>query len=161
PSDVYDISHVVYSAPSISADDALGRIIQQMSDYQAIFYAVHRTSVMKSVLSQLAPVQSILTRELLSSSLTVVAGKVSRLPLLYMARNTNPSIESLGWHPYQYLATKPASLFLEYAPYRAVLLERLLADPLCQSMYRPEQVERIVDLVHLKYLGPMIAPRII
>src|SRR5436190_141872 len=161
PGEIYDISHVVYSAPSISAGDALARVVQQMSDYQAIFYAVHRTNVMQSVLSQLAPVQSILTQELLSSSLTVIAGKVSRLPLFYMARNTNPSIESLGWHPYQYLATKPASLFLEYAPYRAVLLERLLADQQCQAMYRPVQLERIVDLAHLKYLAPMIAPRVI
>jgi hypothetical protein len=132
-----------------------------MSNYQAIFYAVYRTPTMQSVLSQLAPMQSILTRELLSSSLTVIAGKVCRLPLFYMARNTNPSIDSPGWHPYQYLANRPASLFLEYAPYRAALLERLLADPQCQAMYRQEQVERIVDLVHLKYLTPIITPRVI
>ena len=45
----FDLWHTDYSAPSIVADDALGRIVQQMSDYQAIFYGVHRTHVMKSI----------------------------------------------------------------------------------------------------------------
>ena len=46
-----------------------------------------------------------------------------------MARNTNPSIATKGWHPHQFFAIEPAELFREYADYRAVALERLAADP--------------------------------
>jgi hypothetical protein len=98
-----------------------------------------------------------LAYELLSSSMALIAGGVHRLPHLHMARNTGPSITSKEWHPHQFLATDPTSLFREYAAYRAVVLEHLLADNRCRERYMPAQMERILDLVHLKYLAPMIS----
>jgi glycosyltransferase domain-containing protein len=160
PADTFEISEIVYAAPSIAANDAVKRIVQQMSNYQAIFYAIHRTGVMQSVLLELERVQSLLAQELLSSSLTLISGSVYRLPRFYMARNTGPSIASEGWHPHQILATSPQRLFDEYAAYRAVILEHLRADAHCSSRYRPEQIERIIDVVHLKYLAPMLSPPI-
>jgi glycosyltransferase domain-containing protein len=157
PGNDFDISDIFYWAPSIAADDPLKRIVEQMANYQAIFYAIHRTSVMRSVQSQLARVHSGLANELLSSTLTLIAGGVYRLPQFYMARNTSPSVPSHGWHPYHFLATKPDLLFREYAAYRAVVLEHLLADTACQATYRPEEMQRILDLVHLKYLTPMMS----
>lgn len=160
-SDNFDISDIFYWAPSITAHDPLKRIVEQMSNYQAIFYAIHRTDVMRSVQSQLGRVQSLLAHELLSSSLTLIAGGVYRLPHFYMARNTAPSIPNQGWHPYHFLATKPESLFQEYEAYRTIVVEHLLADTKCRAIYQPEQLKRILDLVHLKYLTPMISPPII
>jgi hypothetical protein len=157
----FNISDIVYWAPSITADDALKRIVEQMSNYQAVFYAIHRTSVMRSVHTQLERVQSLLAHELLSSSLTLIAGGVYRLPHFYMARNTNLSISSEGWHPHHFLANKPDLLFREYAAYRAIVIEQLLADARCRATYRPDEMERILDLVHLKYLTPMISEQII
>jgi glycosyltransferase domain-containing protein len=158
PGDVFDISDIFYWAASLEADDPLKRIVEQMGNYQAIFYAIHRTSKLRSVLSQLERVQSALAKELLSSSLTLIAGGVCRIPHFYMARNTSPSIPTEGWHPHQFLATKPDSLFREYEAYRAVVVEHLLADAQCRAIYSPEQLEQILDLVHLKYLTPMISP---
>ena len=43
----FDVWYTDYSAPSIVAEDALKRIVEQMSDYQAIFYGIHRTHTMK------------------------------------------------------------------------------------------------------------------
>ena len=43
PGEDFDIWYTDYSAPSILAEDALSRIVEQMSDYQAIFYGIHRT----------------------------------------------------------------------------------------------------------------------
>src|SRR5262245_12690385 len=122
PGDVFDISDIVYWAPSIAGDDALERIRQQMSNYQPCSYAIHRTSAMKAMVSQLDRVQSLLAQELLSSCLVLIAGGVARLPRFYMARNTNESIATTGWHPHQFFATNPASLFSEYAAYRSVVL---------------------------------------
>ena len=49
PGESFNIWYTDYSAPSIVSDDALKRLVEQMSDYQAIFYGVHRTSTMKSI----------------------------------------------------------------------------------------------------------------
>ena len=160
PGDDFDIWYTVYSAPSISGDDALKRIVEQMSDYQAIFYGVHRTSVMKSIARDLGRVKSHWGREILSSSLTLMAGGAYRAPQYYMARNTNPSIVSDGWHPHQFFATEPAELLREYAGYRAVMLEHLAADVHCRAAYQFEQVRRVFDLVHLKYLAPLLSPAV-
>jgi glycosyltransferase domain-containing protein len=161
PDDVFEISDIFYWASSLEADDPLKRIVAQMSNYQAIFYAIHRTGVLQSVLQQMTRIKSALSQELLSSSVTLIAGGVRRLPLFFMARNTSPSIASEGWHPHQFLATKPDLLFREYWAYRAVVVEQLLADAHCRATYSPEQLDRVLDLLHLKYLTPMISPPVI
>ncbi len=128
-----------------------------MSNYQAIFYGVHRTHVMKSIRLPLDRVNSLWAKELLTSSLALVAGGARRVPQYYMARNTNPSVTGQGWHPHQLLAVKPAELFREYAGYRAVVLEQLASDARCRATYQPEQMQRVFDLVHLAYLAPMLS----
>ena len=158
PGDTFDIWYTDYSAPSIVSEDALKRLVEQMSDYQAIFYGVHRTSTMKSIRLPLDRVKSLWAKELLTSSLALIAGGMHRVPRYYMARNTNPSIATKGWHPHQFFAIEPAELFREYADYRAVVLEHLAADSRCRATYRPEQMQRVFDLVHLKYLAPMLSP---
>ena len=127
-----------------------------MSHYQAIFYAVHRTSAMRFALEQCQRMNSLLGNELMSSTATLLAGVVHRLPVFHMARNTGPSIAGKGWHPHHLFATDPRSLFDEYAAYRAIALEHLSADQLCRERYTREQMERVLDLVHLRYLTPMI-----
>jgi glycosyltransferase domain-containing protein len=158
PGDDFALANTVYSAPSIAGDDALKRIVEQMRDYQAVFYAIYRTGVMQFVLSQFGRVQSLWAGELLSSSLTLVSGGVYRAQDVFMARNTNPSIATEGWHPHHFLAIEPAQLLREYADYRAVTLEHLAADAHCRARYQPEQMQRVFDLVHLKYLAPMLSP---
>jgi glycosyltransferase domain-containing protein len=157
----FEIWHTDYSAPSIVVDDALRRIVQQMSNYQAIFYGIHRTQVMQAIRRPLDRVGSPWAKELLTSSLALIAGGAYRAPQYYMARSTSPSIATEGWHPHQFLAMKPMELLREYAGYRAVLLEQLAADDRCQATHRPEQMERIFDLAHLKYFAPMLSPVII
>lgn len=161
PAEHFEISDTVYSAPSIAGNDALKRIVEQMTGYEAVFYAIHRTGIMQSVLPQMMRVQSALSRELLASSLTLIAGGVHRSPVYFMARNTAPSNQWTGWHPHQFLATDPEALFNEYAAYRAVVLDHLMNDSLCRATYRPDQMRRIVDLAHLQYLSPMLSAPVI
>lgn len=158
PGTNFDIWYTDYSAPSIVSDDALKRLVEQMSDYQAIFYGIHRTSTMKAIRVPLDRVKSLWAKELLTSTLALIDGGMCRVPRYYMARNTNPSIATRGWHPHQFFAIEPAELFREYADYRAVALERLADDLQCRARYRPDQVQRVFDLIHLKYLAPMLSP---
>ena len=158
PGENFDIWYTDYSAPSIVAEDALARLAEQMSDYQAIFYGVHRTSTMKTIRVPLDRVKSLWAKELLTSTLALIDGGMCRVPRYYMARNSNPSIATKGWHPHQFFAIEPAELFREYADYRVVALEHLAADPRCRASYRPDQIERVFDLIHLKYLAPMLSP---
>jgi glycosyltransferase domain-containing protein len=157
----FAIVSTVYSAQSITANDALKRIVEQTGNYQATFYAVHRTSVMRSVLSQLGHLQSIWGQELLSSTLTVLAGGVHRAQDFYMARNVNPSIATEGWSPHHFLAASPESLLREFLAYRAVVLEHLAANTQCAALYGGDQIRRAFDVVHLKYLAPMLSPNVL
>ena len=122
PGENFDIWYTDYSAPSIVAEDALTRFVEQMSDYQAIFYGVHRTSTMKTIRVPLDRVKSLWAKELLTSTLALIDGGMCRVPRYYMARNSNPSIATKGWHPHQFFAIEPAELFREYADYRVVAL---------------------------------------
>src|SRR4051812_27654293 len=72
PGENFDIWYTDYSAPSIVSDDALTRLVEQMSDYQAIFYGVHRTSTMKSIRVPLDRVKSLWAKELLTSTLALI-----------------------------------------------------------------------------------------
>lgn len=105
-------------------------------------------------------VKSLWAKELLTSSLALIAGGAHRVPRYYMARNTTPSIATEGWHLHQFFAIQPAELLREYVDYRAVTLEHLAADARCRATYRPDQMQRVFDLVHLKYLAPMLSPAV-
>jgi glycosyltransferase domain-containing protein len=157
PDDPFHISYMVYDGPSIEGDDGLRRLDKQMGAYQAVFYAIYRTEVLRTALQGAQRMTTLLAQELLASSLTMVHGNVHRMPEPYLARNTKPSIATGGWHPHQMLATEPAALFRQYTAYRDILLEHLVADARCRATYAPEQMQRIVDLAHLKYLAPMLS----
>jgi len=139
PGEDFDIWYTDYSAPSIVAEDALKRIVEQMSDYQAIFYGIHRTGTMQAIQPPVDRVKSLWAKELLTSTLALIAGGMYRAPRYYMARNTNPSIATEGWHPHQFFAMEPAELLREYADYRAVALEHLAADARCLRERRRDQ----------------------
>jgi glycosyltransferase domain-containing protein len=159
--DYYAISDTVYYGSSIAENDALKRIVNQMGDYQAIFYAVHRTHVMRSALQQALRLETLFGQELLLSSLILIAGGVCRSPDFYMARNMNPSIATSGWSPHHFLATKPESLLREYEAYRSIVLEHLASAYGYSAPYGQDQIRRVFDVVHLKYFAPMLSPDVL
>ena len=93
--------------------------------------------LVSSIRLPLDRVNSLWAKELLTSSLALIAGGAYRVPQYYMARNTNPSIATEGWHPYHFFAAEPAEMFREYAEYRAVTLEYLAADDRCRAQFPP------------------------
>ena len=80
PDDPFHISYMVYEGPSIEGDDGLRRLDKQMGAYQAVFYAIYRTEVLRTALHGAQRMTSLLAQELLASSLTMVRGNVHRMP---------------------------------------------------------------------------------
>jgi hypothetical protein len=86
-----------------------------------------------------------------------MAGGMYRAPRYYMARNTNPRSQPKDGIRNNF-CDRPRRAVHEYWGYRAVMLEHLEADAKCRATYQPQQLRRVFDLVHLKYLAPMLSP---
>ena len=150
------ITSVVYAGRSFDEDGSMTRFMNLFRRYEAVTYAVYRTGVMRQVLKAVLPMQSMLARELLGSALTVVAGKVARLPVLYYGRSLHPSWPYQHWHPIDFLISSPQELFEDYARYRSILLESLTSSG--TGKHTRADVLKIIDLTHLRYLAEFVSP---
>jgi glycosyltransferase domain-containing protein len=151
------LSRIACRSPSIDAAQPVDRLRQLFSNYEALTYGVHRTSVLRDLMTRVQGVQSMLGRELLGGALSVVAGKAARLPILYSGRSLGPSAPYADWHPVDFLASSPQSLFDDYQRYRTILLEY------CATIGRPldDAGRDLVDLAHLRYLSDYFKPAVI
>jgi hypothetical protein len=143
----------VYHGPSIVGDRALTRVRGMFATYEAVFYAVYRTAVLRDVFRRVAEVETFLARELLTAGLTAAAGDVVRVPALYYGRSTEPSISTAYWHPHQILVKSPAVLFDEYRRVRSVLVDEIAGR---DGDIAVADLSGLVDLVFLRYLGPFL-----
>jgi glycosyltransferase domain-containing protein len=150
------ITSIVYSGGSFGRDDPLLRFLDFFRRYEAVTYALYRAEVMRYALAQIQAMQSMLARELLAGALTVVAGKVARLPIVYYGRSLHPSVPYQHWHPIDFLISSPQALFEDYAKYRRTLLESF--DKNGASPETSVEVLKIIDLVHLRYLVDYVSP---
>jgi glycosyltransferase domain-containing protein len=144
------LSTITYYTPSYDEADPIARVHALMRHYQALTYGVYRTDVLQRVFATVTPVTSLLARELLSSALAAVEGRVARLPMLYHGRNLGPSSGHVNWHPLEWLIRDPKGLFGEYSSYRELLAGAIQGHP-GESRSR-EEIERLLDLIHMQYL---------
>jgi glycosyltransferase domain-containing protein len=153
------ITSVVYAGPSIDHSDPLFRLRDMCGRYEAVTYSLYRSEVMRRALREVQRVTSMLARELLAGALTAVAGKIARLPLFYYGRSLSPSEPYVHWHPVDFLISSPEQLLLDYARYREILSEALgkAGGPDRDR----DEVLRLIDLFHLKYLCEYVNPRIV
>jgi hypothetical protein len=129
------------------------------ADYEAVFYGVQRTDVLRTAFRSVAEVQTLLGRELVSAALTALAGKIVRIDDLYYGRSTGESLSYESWHPYQILAELPDRLFEDYARLKPIVLTAVRS--VAPSGRAPKAVETLVDLVFLRYLAPFLRPDVI
>lgn len=152
------ITAIVYSSQSIDADDPLWRLRAMFNRYEAVTYALYRTDALRHVLRQVQPVESMLARELLAGALTVVSGKVGRLPALYYGRSLAASEPYEHWHPVDFLVSSPEQMFKDYARYREILLEGFYK--IGYADHAPAELLKVIDLVHTKYFTEYVSPEI-
>lgn len=150
------ITSIVYAGASFAGATSLVRFTELFRRYEAVTYAVYRTGVMRHALKAVLPIESMLARELLGSALTVIAGKVARLPILYYGRSLHPSWPYENWHPIDFLISSPQALFDDYARYRPVLVEALTKDT--RRRHAPANMLKVVDLTHLRYMADYVNP---
>lgn len=144
------LANFTYYTPSMDMDQPLARVHALMRHYQALTYGTYRTEVLQKVFDGVRPVSSILARELLSSVLAVVYGKVARLPVIYHGRSLGPSATYQNWHPLEWLLRDGKGLFGEYSLYRELLAEAVLAQ--ASNDYSTEEAYRVIDIIHMQYL---------
>jgi glycosyltransferase domain-containing protein len=144
------LSTINYYTPSYDEADPIARVHALMRHYQALTYGVYRTDVLQRVFTTVTPVTSLLARELLSSALAAVEGRVARLPMLYHGRNLGPSSGHVNWHPLEWLIRDPKGLFREYTGYRELLANAVQSRP--GETRSREEIERLLDLIHMQYL---------
>ncbi|WP_029008349.1 TIGR00180 family glycosyltransferase [Azospirillum halopraeferens] len=145
-----DLLNVPYYGPGIAGDGALGRIGELLHNYQAITYAVYRTSALQRIFSRLAAVRSVMFAELLSGVMTAAMGKVARVPCVYNGRSARPSEHYENWHPLEWLIRDPAGLAVAYAGYRDILLSELAERPDLEPV--ADGGARALDLMHVFFL---------
>jgi glycosyltransferase domain-containing protein len=150
PGGRFDLVNVLYFTPSLLDGTPLARLLKQFDQYQATTYSHYRTEALRSIFHAIRPVESILGRELLSGALSVVAGKVVRLPQFSNGRGMGPSASYDCWHPLEWFAKDAPGLFGEYARYRAILLDAVLKHP--DNRHDTAGAGRIIDLIHLVYM---------
>ena len=125
PKEIF-VSTITYYTPSYTNDEPLERLQALMRHYQALTYGTYRSEVLLKVFDNVRPVTSILGRELLSSALAAVYGKVARLPNLFYGRSLGPSASYSCWHPLEWVINDPTDLFSSYKLYRDILLSQTL-----------------------------------
>jgi len=155
----FDLSYIMYRGPSLAADDPLDRLRQLFARYEAVFYAVSRTQVLRTVFAHVGEVETTLARELLTAALTAVSGHVVRITEFYYGRNTGASLAYEHWHPFKILAESPEIMFREYRVFRRILLEEMTR--LGDVGRGPTGVSMILDLILLRYLGPFLVPNVL
>jgi len=152
----YRILNTVYDAPTVAHDNPLGRLAAHMQNYQAMFYALYRTPVLLSSITAAAEMQNYLSHELLQAALAVVAGGIARVDSFFYARSTGPSQVRKDWHPLEMTAKNALLLFEHYEAYHDAVVAALMVQPVIKERYHVEQVRQIVDLIHLRYLIPIL-----
>ncbi len=150
------LSYVQYVGRSIDLDDPIARLRQFMADYEATFYAVHRTEQLAHAMDVAQDLESTLFREVTAAAITIVQGKAARIPRFYYGRNTAPSLSYDNWHPHQILASDADLLFRDYARYRSAVLSEI------ERTYPTDhaRLSSMFDHIHLKYLRQTLDPRV-
>lgn len=152
----FDLVNVLYFADGILDRQPLARLLRQFEQYQATTYGHYRTEALRSIFHRVKPLKSILARELLSSALSVVSGKVVRLPQFSNARSMGPSASYDFWHPLEWFAKDAPGLLMEYQGYRAILVEAIMARG--DNPQSEAETQRVVDLIHLIYMARHAPP---
>jgi glycosyltransferase domain-containing protein len=150
------ISNSEYEGPSIDADSIGGRLIQLFSRYEAPFYAVFRTEILRLLMHRCSEPSPPLWPEIYHASAAVIAGKIRRNDMIYSLRNAgNPphyhsdsSVRSFAeW------ATVDLDSFLDhYRTFRKSAVEWARSDVDSQTL------GKTLDLAFMLYVGSEFNP---
>ena len=112
-----------YRGPSLTATTASGRAIDLLSNYEALFYSVQATPMLRMSLEAMTTSPYIMHQELANALWLVLAGKIKRIDRIYNLRQAGIATRhSLADH-YSFIAERFPSLTADYA----FMVEKLVA----------------------------------
>jgi glycosyltransferase domain-containing protein len=141
---------ILYFSPTVSDATPLARLAKLFARYQAATYGNYRTPVLQGIFDTLAPMTSILARELLGSALAAIEGQMIRVPCFAHGRSMDASENYQHWHPLEWFAKDPEHLLSEYRLYRGLIEKAVLERP--DNNLDAAAARRVLDLIHLRYL---------
>jgi glycosyltransferase domain-containing protein len=137
--------------PSISDASPLERLGRLFQQYQAPSRGVFRTPVLQRIFDAMQPMTKPLSRELLLSALTVIEGRLVRVPDFSYASNLDRSAAHDHGDLLEWFCNDPDSLVAEYLRYREITAAAVLQRP--DNIQQHDEVHDLLDLIHLRYFA--------
>ncbi len=139
---------------TLSESDPVERLFQYFGNYTPVHYAVHRTSTLKQIFSDMLTSvdgQDFKSFEFLVAGLTVISGKAKMLDSFYMARQADVSSED----------SKRTILEDLFEP---LFSERYQRFQQCMASYLPSEIpedkrQQLVNVSFGQYIGSYLKPK--
>jgi glycosyltransferase domain-containing protein len=162
--DIYKVEHFI---PTIADEAPMRRYFHMMQRYQPHVWAVFRREAYATAMEAAALMKGTVFQEFMFQIVSVLLGKVARLPLIYAMRGMEEShVDYSEADPFQWLIKDADSLFKSYAVFRQALLNflrfgnihpkhdfrRFFEWGIGIDNPRRVQVEQIIDLINASYL---------
>lgn len=149
--DRIEIPNIEYQGNSIDADEISGRLMQLFSRYEAPYYAVFRTPILRLLFKRSRETEPPLWPEIYHSTSAVIAGKIHRNNTIYYLRNigipphyrSGTSFLNFG----QWVAADFDGFLAHYFKYRACVLQW------AGSGADREVLHRALDMAFITYIG--------
>jgi glycosyltransferase domain-containing protein len=136
---------------SIDEESPLGRLAQFFDQNELLpIGGTFRTMALQRICDGFRLSARSFLCDLLWTGLTVIEGKVLRLPSFCYGRRLTPSASRARRHPLEWFCQDPDSLFAEYLNYRQLMASAVLRRP--DNEQQSNDVDAILDLIHLRYL---------
>jgi glycosyltransferase domain-containing protein len=144
-----ELSNLDYPA-SVEEESPLRRLAQLFDQYQMSTCGTFRTPALQTISDAYRPPASTVFCDLLWSALTAVVGKILCVPIMSYGRRIDRSVTNASWHPLELFCRDPDSLFSDYLSYRELVASAVIQQP--DNEQQPDDVRRVLDLIHLRYL---------
>lgn len=113
-----------YRGPSLTGDSPSKRVIDLLSNYEALFYSVQATPMLRMSLEATTTSPYNMHQELANAIWLAMAGRIKRIDGLYNLRQAgNAALHSLA-EPHSYIAKRFASVMSDYASMAGQLTAR-------------------------------------
>jgi glycosyltransferase domain-containing protein len=173
--DIYQVEHFI---PTISDHEPMQRYFHLMRRYQPHLWAVFRTEVYAKAMEAAMPMKGTVFQEFMFQIVSVISGKVARLPTVYAMRGMEPSQADYSEaDPFQWLIKDADRFFQCYAIFRRGLMNFFrtgMTKPSLWTKIRDRDdalvrngmhsalnsskipFQQLIDLINASYLGRVI-----
>ena len=138
-----------YRGPSLTGDTPSKRAIELLSNYEALFYTVQKTTTLRMSLEAMTTSPYTMHMELANGLWLALAGKVKRIDGLHYLRQAGNAALHFRGEPYSYFARHFTTIMSDYNDMAEKLLARF-------KLAYPDVEEKEADLLQVLCFGFLI-----